>query len=652
MNKVYRIIWNSSLGLWIVASELTRGKVKSSVSTSGASAKSSSLVRSLGLAALLGVSGGAVAESTSSVWSPTTNNNYQGAVVISGAASPVDVTGPSSISGGQESGYTSITIQQAIDQGYTVGSADPLKNLLYIDVGTQNKGIVIQDPVMGAISFNVYNSANFSQRAAGSDGTEKVLVLNDKPADFFYKTRFVTVNTGGGTANFHTDLAITGTYKDSQLAYADGRGAGISTINWTSSNEVMMYGAAAFTPSDALINKTVTSYAYKGAITAYDGSTWTINNAADLQAYNDWLIVGLQKTVGESGYLSSSQYSAELAKAMVADTHAYVVDRTKGGSVDPAYTADNGIRAVMYGVGANATVRLATGAELKGYAPGSGVILTATGATGINDGRINVVGYAMRAVSGGQLINNGEIAVWRQEAVGGTSGNGIGMSVANTGSLGTNSRTGVINVNPWNNTRNSPLDKNIGMHLREGGAGINHGVINLTAAATQNDSVSATEGARVDSGGSTFTNATDGLMTIGISAAGQDIHSAPGSKAISVLAGSGYVENAGEILMGKLVNGAYGISADNAGTVNVVNSGKINIKGFDNPTPAQNVGIYANASTGLVNTGEINLLGVNGVGLKAINGGLISSSGVINVYGADVTSGLRNYGGWAEVAVA
>ncbi|WP_218659677.1 ESPR domain-containing protein, partial [Citrobacter portucalensis] len=30
MNKVYSIIWNAALGIWVVVSELTKGKKKSS----------------------------------------------------------------------------------------------------------------------------------------------------------------------------------------------------------------------------------------------------------------------------------------------------------------------------------------------------------------------------------------------------------------------------------------------------------------------------------------------------------------------------------------------------------------------------------------------------------------------------------------------
>ena len=32
MNKIYRIIWNNALGVWVVTSELGRGKIKSATS--------------------------------------------------------------------------------------------------------------------------------------------------------------------------------------------------------------------------------------------------------------------------------------------------------------------------------------------------------------------------------------------------------------------------------------------------------------------------------------------------------------------------------------------------------------------------------------------------------------------------------------------
>lgn len=36
MNKIYRVIWNASLGAWVAVSELAKGKSKSSTKTVGA----------------------------------------------------------------------------------------------------------------------------------------------------------------------------------------------------------------------------------------------------------------------------------------------------------------------------------------------------------------------------------------------------------------------------------------------------------------------------------------------------------------------------------------------------------------------------------------------------------------------------------------
>ncbi|MBK5144203.1 autotransporter outer membrane beta-barrel domain-containing protein [Budviciaceae bacterium BWR-B9] len=638
MNKIYNVIWNSTLGMWTVASELARGKIKSS-----AKSTDKPILSSLGLTLMMGfgITGNAFAVDLVDTWT-TKNNNYQGAYVIKNG-DVVDITGPSKFAGGDSSGYISLTLQQAIDQGYASG--DMLTDLLYVNTGNKSTAVTVNDPVLGPVSFNVYNNSNFSQRAAGSDAAEKVMVLDPKGADFFYNTRFVTVDKTGGIANFYSDAEIKGSFKSTQLAYADGRGTTESTINWTSSNNIAMYAAASASAGSTIQNKSVDSYVYAGTFTAYDGSSHTVTSLQELKDYNSWLISELQKNNG----LKTADYEAEFSKATVKSSHDYSIDTTKGGQIDPTpYLATPGTRAVMYGIGRYATVRLAEGATITGYAPGSGVILTNGGAYGINNGTIDVLGIAMYSVLGGVSINNGTLMVWNPDAVGGTSGRGVGIQGANSGTLLTNN--GTINIRPWNNARNTPLGNNVGIELSDGAAAFNYGVINLTATPIQNDSVSATIGVNVLGGGSTFTN--DGKITIGVDQAGNNIHSAPDSIAIRMTSSSGRVENAGEILMSESVQGAFGFSAKDAGVLNAINSGTININGQDGSGSAsvQNVGMFASASSGLSNTGTINLNGINGVGIKAVKQGAITSSGTINVKGADASSGLRNYGGWAEGA--
>ncbi|MBW9927187.1 hypothetical protein, partial [Escherichia coli] len=72
--------------------------------------------------------------------------------------------------------------------------------------------------------------------------------------------------------------------------------------------------------------------------------------------------------------------------------------------------------------------------------------------------------------------------------------------------------------------------------------------------------------------------------------------------------------------------------------------------GHDSDAPALNVGMLANNSSGMKNSGIINVNGLNSTGLQVINAGQLNSDGTINVGGEGISSGFRNYGAWVEGA--
>lgn len=82
----------------------------------------------------------------------------------------------------------------------------------------------------------------------------------------------------------------------------------------------------------------------------------------------------------------------------------------------------------------------------------------------------------------------------------------------------------------------------------------------------------------------------------------------------------------------------------------MVNKGTITIDGHDSDAPALNVGMLANNSSGMKNSGIINVNGLNSTGLQVINAGQLNSDGTINVGGKGISSGFRNYGAWVEGA--
>lgn len=630
MNKIYKVIWNHSTQQWDVVSELTGNKKK---------CKSARL--NLALAAALFTGSMAVNCSSAfadisldSAWRPAQNNNLVGAETVNGTTE--NIIGPTSVVSGS-SGLANMTVEQAKAGGY-ITSGDDLTGLLYIDTGRRTKALQYWDAATGAYrTVQVYDNDAFSQRDAGSSADE--LITGFEPdADFFYKTRFVTV-TNGGTANIDVGADLISRYfKDTQLAVADGAG---STVNWNSENEFYLQGAAT-TSNGLTYTTTIDSKAYAGTFTDWQGQQHQVNSQADLQQYNDYLTQAIV-----DGKLTASQYETEFNRAIITTTHTYDVDRTAGGKIDPAiYQAGIGTLAVLEARNGG-TARLSSTGKLTGVLPsvgrGAGIIAR-SGGTGINEGIIDATGIAMRAYDNSTIVNDGTI----YSGINNTKHrrHGEGMVAINAGSLAINN--GIINIRPYKVATVNPDGINTAMLVAGGGEGINNGTINITADASTVDSKGLTRGISVGDGGS-FTNTSTGKITVGVAEDGSAAHSAVGSVAIEVAQGATRVINEGIILLGEGAQGNYGISASNVGAVNtVINKGTITVEGHDSDTPALNVGMFANNSTGLKNTGVINVNGLNSAGLQVINGGQIASDGTVNVGGVDISSGFRNYGAWVE----
>ncbi|HCN5535794.1 TPA: ESPR domain-containing protein, partial [Escherichia coli] len=518
MNKIYKVIWNHSTQQWDVVSELTGNKKK---------CKSARL--NLALAAALFTGSMAVNCSSAfadisldSAWRPAQNNNLVGAETVNGTTE--NIIGPTSVVSGS-SGLANMTVEQAKAGGY-ITSGDDLTGLLYIDTGRRTKALQYWDAATGAYrTVQVYDNDAFSQRAAGSSADE--LITGFEPdADFFYKTRFVTV-TNGGTANIDVGADLISRYfKDTQLAVADGAG---STVNWNSENEFYLQGAAT-TSNGLTYTTTIDSKAYAGTFTDWQGQQHQVNSQADLQQYNDYLTQAIV-----DGKLTASQYETEFNRAIITTTHTYDVDRTAGGKIDPAiYQAGIGTLAVLEARNGG-TARLSSTGKLTGVLPsvgrGAGIIAR-SGGTGINEGIIDATGIAMRAYDNSTIVNDGTI----YSGINNTKHrrHGEGMVAINAGSLAINN--GIINIRPYKVATVNPDGINTAMLVAGGGEGINNGTINITADASTVDSKGLTRGISVGDGGS-FTNTSTGKITVGVAEDGSAAHSAVGSVAIEVAQG-------------------------------------------------------------------------------------------------------------------
>ncbi|EHG6070528.1 autotransporter outer membrane beta-barrel domain-containing protein [Salmonella enterica subsp. diarizonae serovar 61:z52:z53] len=630
MNKFYKVIWNQTTQKWDVVSELTscRKKCKST---------------RLGIVLSAMVLGGAIVINCNSAiadvtlspdWRPSTNNSGNGSVAVSGKTE--HITGPNIVQSGG-SGLIWMTIEQGILNGYTTG--DDLSGLIYVNTGEKTETVKVWDDVTGSYNtVQVFDSSSFSQRDAGTGGDENIPGFSSGAADFFNATRFVTAENGGAAILNVGAPSIGSFFKNTQLAVADGNG---SSIIWNSVNSFYFQPAATM-QGGGVTQKVIDSMQYAGTITDWSGKIHQINTIDDLKRYNQYLIQSI-----ENKTLPYNQYDAEFNKALVVTEHNYNVDMTAGGRIDvDPYKENIGLLAVLHATN-NASATLGKKGKLTGVLPAygnGGGVVASNGGTGINEGVIDAIGTEMIAYTNSTIINNGTIYVWDNNDKYALQAEG--MVAGSNGSTAINN--GVINIRPFKNGF-KPEGINTAIIVSNGGKATNNGTINITADASTIDAYGKTKGVSVGTGG-TFTNLASGKITVGVAENGVAAHSAVGSIAIEIKNGANKVVNDGTILLGQGAQGNYGISATDAGSVDVINKGTITIEGHDSDLPALNVGIFANNSSGLKNSGVINVNGLNSTGLQVINNGQLSSDGDINVGAVDPTSDIRNYGAWVDGA--
>ncbi|WP_347253636.1 autotransporter outer membrane beta-barrel domain-containing protein [Leminorella grimontii] len=648
MNKIYRIIWNSTLMQWVVTSELGRGKIKRAANkTLAAVALGLSLVSAAQASSCNSVT---MVCDLDSNWSFSTNNYGAGSVTISDGQS-YRVNGPSSYSSASGSYITFSTINQMIAAGY-INAAPLPAGEIQVNLGSKSKNITVIDPITNSSKVvSVYDATAFKEFESGySNGGFGMAKTG--PVDVYYQTRFATVTSGA--ADIYADgVNFIGAHRDTQLVYVDSTSTNQSAeATWNSKNSVSFstepdYSASSAQTQTAVARKTT----YKGSFSAFDGSSVAVNSLGDLKTYNDWLTAKVQ-----SGALAANQYDVELSKAYTTVATNYTINKVPAG-VDPILTLPANVVTVFMANGDKATVRLSETGKISGdiRGPGVGVINAGVfrllnGATGINDGEIETTHYTATVLSGSHFLNNGTLTTGTPNS--GVSGFGVYVSGAD--SLFTNS--GILNVSPafWSATSNGGA---MGISTLNGGRAVNNGTMNIgiTAGNKGNAVLGYVYGARIDNQGS-FTNGANGVMYIGRAKDGSDVYAANSSTAIRVNGGTiGTVDNQGEIVLGSMAEGAFGILAVSGGSLDVTNSGAITLLGDGGGgqfIPKENVGIQAQSNAkGLKNTGLIDIQGINAIGIKTLSGGQVSSTGQINITGgADPSTGLRNYGAWSEGA--
>ena len=696
MNKIHRNVWCESTGTWVAASELTRGKSKSSRSSG---------VRSAAAIAALGalLAGAAHAVPMQAIGDPATSAGYQYTV---GNGNTLTIDGPiAPVNPGSYATGTPETVGSLVEQDrltFTGGSANATNYTRYYSVSgngvfapEQNGSTTVYDPVTQSnLSFSTYQSSAITSGTyfpAFSDVGQ--LILDDAEVHIHQNVGLGKVESSGGQLNVDLgdaaqniradDNTIRLMAKNSVLTVADGTAGNSSNVDWRSRNRIDFQVVPVVAADTESMAQVVTTFGGNFSTTDGLGNSvaHSVSTPADLASYNDWLSGQIGNWLvpvanggeGLTQAQAQQRYDDWMGMALTKETVTWNYKVWSDGGVhNNAATAPIGNLNVIHATGANAKGELAAGAALA--------------VTGSNNG-------VMRADQGAKLVNNGELNAWKDNrfapaAVGmhatdaSATNNGVlnanlfidndgRQNVDSHGAYGikamgasTVSNTGVVNIGL------STLGQVArGVSLDGSSTGTNTGTINLTDGRSGSSAIGGATGYAVEVlGDASFSNASNGTIYLGrdaqasAGAAAADV-AMSGGAALSAgifAASSGNVVNDGTITIGSLTQNAAGIAAVGS-TGLVTNNGAINVLGGNGVgAPRANIGLLAQntgagAGSAVTNNGDITVGGVNNIGIKVLSTGATdaaastTSAGAINVIGgSDPSTGTRSYGVWVE----
>ncbi|EMB4336892.1 autotransporter outer membrane beta-barrel domain-containing protein [Citrobacter freundii] len=333
MNKVYSIIWNAALGIWVVVSELTKGKKKSSsrktvaVLAAGALSGASLLASAAQITATgehdihedfkTGISAG-VYEGIHDYGFLYEDNTTGQALNISGAIP--------TFSPGQSGVVESTTIRELLESGKitllatspdqsvkTITNSEELAEYLTYNQSStpsQSTEFDINDPAFPGekTTIKVFDTNELNGFLTEAQVGDAVLNTFDAQKSEIYKHFGIALATNGSIANLNIgndtlnvrDKANTIELlaKDSSLLEAQGTA---SQVNWQSDNYIK-FNAAPVIPEKTFTGSAQTSvfgdefslmtYGYDedGQVVKTGERTFTITNTQELAEFNDWLL--------------------------------------------------------------------------------------------------------------------------------------------------------------------------------------------------------------------------------------------------------------------------------------------------------------------------------------------------------------------------
>ena len=678
MNKVYSIIWNAALGIWVVVSELTRGKKKSS---------SRKTIAVLAAAALIGASPLAVADDTgdhdisvdyNTAIKPGTNDNVHndgflytnatngGVLNISGALPQIEQ--------GQSGVVESATIEQLLQEqkititanaggvSTPITTVDELKNYYFNQPTTtpsQDDTITVIDPALETpTAMQVYNTAELIDYLVKTPLEGITLNTYDATLSKIYNNFGIAQASNGATANLNigndrlnardTENTIKLLAKNSSLLEASGNA---SKVNWISDNYIA-FGAAPVVPAETFKGSqatdqfgkvlTIDTYGYDSEGNAVKTGTqeFDITSTQELGDLNDFLLGEGDAAVFNAQGQKVSQLQlmldanrASMSLKDVEDWYANLISSvlqsdTATGTVDWEYKVwTDGLSHTN-----NATLQNTELHAIYAHGAGASGTLTQDSVLAV-DGSINGV---MKATEGAVITNQGSLNALRT-----SKGHSLAIGMLAENATATNA--GTINSGLFIDKDGRQAQNSygaIGMQGKGNSTVTNNGIINQAITTDNYGTASAANPWSTDT-----TVTTPITLAIGMQLSGDS--AGVNNNTINVV--DGYANGAS---FGK--GTAYGVEVtDNATFTNV--GGATIYLGRDGANTAQDIaltggsnlsaGIHARGNGVVTNAGNITL----GTGVRNAAGILVAgatgdviNSGTIAVNAQ--SSGLQNYG--------
>ncbi|MFK3659279.1 autotransporter outer membrane beta-barrel domain-containing protein [Scandinavium sp. NPDC088450] len=646
MNRTYKVIWCEATQNWVVTSELAAGKKKLKTSRSAKMWQAACLLGG----AVTSFSGSAAdidlstTDPATQTWVFTGNDN-----LIQGSGS-----GFKALARG-DTGYTSMTLAQARDAGLLTSGSE------YVDsenlsMGSRTQIITYTDPVTHTKqTLNAYDNNTMSAKTL--DGVTYAFSHDVGPTgQYLDKSIYsvatganLTVNVGETDSNWAANAAnkvnviLKGSSPDGVTASVFSVDQG-GTLNYDSKTQVALGN---YRNVNSSTSGAITSIAtYAGEVDSKIGH-FSIYSLADFQNYNTALITAVEK-----GELSSAEYVTELVKGHTPTIYFKYADSTTAGDPVNANVGPTHI-AYLKAKGADAQINLNPDSIIQLVATDASLVSLEQGAVLNNSGSLASLknsqfgSYVVNATTGSTVHNVSAGVINVNADADATMNTGLATGVYATDSTFIND--GVINVATL-----ASHTGNVGVRLYGSSNVENNGNINLaTTAQTAGVSGIYEVGAQI-MGSSTMTN--KGLIAIGRS--GQtsltddttDVDVVvPGATAVYVGETGKFINAAqGNITLGSKTQGAIAIQVqgsdaqvDQQGTITLENNGLSGGK-----IPAQSIALdVSNGANQVINSGTLNLNGINTIGLNVQAGSQATHSGKIVVtQGVDSLTKTANYG--------